>query len=246
MPKGAPIHSVETAGTLDGPGVRYVLFLSGCPLRCKYCHNPDTWSVNLKKFKTADEVLGDILKYKAFFKYSRGGVTASGGEPSLHQDFLIELFEKLKAEGINTAIDTCGYVHLTPTLEKLMMLTDLVLLDIKHLDPLFHQNLTGKSNDLVLGFLNYLKRINKPTWIRVVVLDSYTDNISYIKYLAKFLKKYSIVKRVELLPYHDMGKKKWEALGLKYQLENAKPPSKELMAELENTFKIAGIETVRH
>lgn len=240
----AAVHSVETAGALDGPGIRYVLFLYGCPFRCKFCHNPDTWTASKKSLKSVDEVYEDILKYEPFFKFSNGGVTVSGGEPTMHLEFLIELFGKLKKRGIHTALDTCGYCEITPELEKLLSLTDLVLLDIKHLDPLWHMELTGKPNALVLKFLKYLQKIKKTVWIRTVMIEGWTDSLDYAKSLAKFLKRYSVVKKIELLPYHDMGRKKWEALGLKYQFENLKTPSSQRIKEFKKIFDDAGINVI--
>ena len=235
---------METAGALDGPGLRYVLFLSGCPFRCRFCHNPDTWQSSGKNLKTVDEVFADIMKYESFFKFSQGGVTASGGEPTLHKEFLTELFERLKERGVHTALDTCGYTEITPDLDKLLALTDLVLLDIKHLDPLWHIDLTGKSNNLVFNFLNHLQELKKPVWIRTVIIAGWTDGIDYAGTLAKFLRQYSVIKRLELLPYHDMGKKKWEALGLTYRANDLTPPTKERLAELKNIFESAHIPTI--
>jgi len=152
----AKIHSCETMGALDGPGIRYVLFLKGCPLRCAFCHNPDTWATSSGEEKSAREVADDVIKYREFFKSSGGGFTASGGEPLLHSEFLVELLQILKSANISSAIDTCGSVDITENIEKIVDLADLFLLDIKHLDSDLHKNLTGKSNEKILKFLEYL------------------------------------------------------------------------------------------
>ena len=235
---------METAGALDGPGLRYVLFLQGCPFRCRFCHNPDTWGGGRRNLRTVDEVFGEIVKYESFFKFSNGGVTASGGEPTLHLEFLTELFGRLKARGIHTALDTCGYCEITPELDRLLSLTDLVLLDIKHLDPLWHIELTGKSNNLVINFLKHLQKIRKPVWIRTVVIQGWTDGLDYAGSLAKFLRKFSVIKKIELLPYHDMGRKKWEALGLAYRAQDLKAPDKDRLEQLKNIFESANIPAI--
>ncbi len=244
MEKKHPIHSIETAGALDGPGLRYVFFLYGCPFRCKFCHNPDTWISNKKNLKSVEELYTDILKYENFFKFSGGGVTASGGEPLLHPVFLAELFEKLKEKNIHTALDTCGYSEITDEVKRLVNATDLVLLDIKHLDPLWHQELTGKPNALVLAFLKYLQSKKKKVWLRTVIIEGWTDSISYAESLVKLVKKYSVIEKIELLPYHDMGKKKWDALGMKYHFESLNPPSAKRLKEFVKIFKDAKIDVL--
>ncbi|MCD8377702.1 MAG: pyruvate formate lyase-activating protein [Candidatus Gastranaerophilales bacterium] len=210
-------HSIQTMGTVDGPGIRYVLFLQGCCFRCLFCHNPDTWSGKANTM-SVDETVADILKYKNFYQNSNGGVTVSGGEPLLQIQFLIELFKKLKSENLHTAVDTCGHVDITDNLKELIKYTDLFMLDIKHLDPETHYKLTGKNNDKVLRFLDFLCENNKSIRIRQVLIPGLTMDDEYINYLINFLKKYKLEK-VELLPYHDMAKEKYEKLRITYILK---------------------------
>ena len=232
MPK-ARIHSVETMGALDGPGLRYVLFLQGCPFRCIFCHNPDSWAANTHNEKSAKEVFLDVKKYAEFFKFSDGGVTVSGGEPFLQSGFLEEFFALLKAENISTCADTCGGVDLSDSVKNAIALTDIFLLDIKHLDEQKHLEITGKPFAKTRAFLDYISAQNKRIWIRQVLLENITATEQYAKAMAKFLKPYNIEK-IELLPYHDMGKQKWEKLGLKYPLNDMKPPSKEAVDCVKN------------
>lgn len=238
------IHSILTGGTLDGPGIRYVIFFQMCPFRCKYCHNPDTWSINTLGIKTVDSIYKDIVKYINFFKFSGGGVTVSGGEPLLQAEFLYELFKKLSADDINIAIDTCGYIDLTQTVKEVLNLSNLILLDIKHLDSKIHNELTGKDNAKVLNFLKYLKSINKKVWIRQVLVPTYTTSEEYINNLILFLNAYkNIIDKIELLPYHKMGKEKWEKLGLKYSL-NVEPPDKKIVDKIKKQFENNGYEVL--
>lgn len=230
----AKIHSRETMGALDGPGIRYVLFMKGCPLRCAFCQNPDTWASEGGETLSARDAAADILKYREFFDASGGGFTASGGEPLLQPEFLAELFSILKGAGVHRAIDTCGYVELSESVKKAARLASLVLLDIKHLDGAEHEKLTGKPNARVLEFLEFLSREDIDTHIRAVLINGVSSGEEYISRLANFLKKYSNVKRVDLLPYHDLGAKKWEALGLKYRLgDSAFVPRRDALRALE-------------
>ena len=240
----ARIHSKESAGTVDGPGIRYVVFMQGCPLRCKYCHNPDTWDCNDGKLTSVKEILYEALKYKPFMQFSGGGVTISGGEPLLHKQFIATLFEALKGYDIHTAIDTSGYATIDADLDKVLEHTDLVLLDIKHLNPNAHHELTGVNNIKTLAFLKHLQEKNIKTWIRWVVLPDFNDTAEYAESLAEFLKSYSNIELVELLPYHEMGKYKWEQLGLKYQLDGVEPPSKSKIKELSSILNQHGLETL--
>ena len=212
------VHSFETFGAVDGPGIRFVIFMQGCSLQCKYCQNRDTWEINAGNQYSAEELLNKILKYKNYFLASGGGVTVSGGEPLLQYKFLIELFTLLKKENIHTAIDTSGNVDLTDDMKKLIDLTDLFLLDIKCINDEICKKLTGVSNKKELAFAKYLSSINKPTWIRQVIVPTITDRTEDLLALKDFLSTLTNVEKIELLPYHDLGKSKWIKLGLKYEL----------------------------
>lgn len=236
--KQAYVHSIETFGSVDGPGLRYILFLKGCHLRCKFCHNADTWDMDTDNIQTADEILDHAQRYQAYWG-NEGGITVSGGEPLLQIDFLLELFQKAKQRNINTCIDTAGepftyeaeWFHL---FEQLMEVTDLLLVDIKQIDPHKHRLLTGKSNENILEMFRYLSKINKPIWIRQVLLPGWTDDIEDLKKTRAFIETLSNVKKIEVLPYHSMGAYKWEKLGLKYPLEGVEPPSEESVKQAQN------------
>lgn len=216
----AKVHSVESFGTLDGPGIRYVLFLQGCSLRCKYCHNRDTWDINAGEYRSLDDIFDKILRYKNYIK--NGGVTCSGGEPLLQFEFLIELFKKLKKVGIHTCIDTSGMVKLTDKMKTLIDLTDLFLMDVKHIDPIKCKDLVGVSNERELEFIKYLSSINKPMWIRQVLVPGFTDDENDLVKLGEFINSLNSVQKVEFLPYHTMGKYKWIEYGDKYLLEGVR------------------------
>lgn len=217
----AKVHSIESFGTVDGPGIRFVLFLQGCHLQCKYCHNRDTWDMNGGEYKSLDDIFEKILKYKNYI-YPNGGVTVTGGEPLLQVKFLIELFENLKKENIHTCIDTSGMVTLTPDIKKLLSLTDLVLLDIKHINSDKCKNLVGFGNEKELAFARYLSDNNIHMWIRQVLVPGYTDDEQDLLQLKDFIDSLNTVDKIEVLPYHDMGRYKWEKLGLKYQLDGVR------------------------
>lgn len=216
----ARIHSIESLGTVDGPGLRFVLFMQGCSLKCKYCHNRDTWEQNTGTIVTVDEIVSRVLRYKNFLIPSGGGITASGGEPLLQVKFLITLFEKLRKEGIHTAIDTSGMFNITPDIEKLLSITDLVLLDIKHIDPDKCKELVGVSNEKELSFAQYLSDHGIPIWIRQVIIPGITDDEEDLLKLKQFLSKLKTIERIDLLPYHSLGKMKWKNLGITYELED--------------------------
>ena len=218
----AKVHSIESFGTVDGPGIRFVLFLQGCHLQCKYCHNRDTWDINGGEYKSLDEIFEKIKKYKNYIIPSGGGITVTGGEPLLQVKFLIELFKKVKQEGITTCIDTSGMVNITQDIKELLQYTDLVLLDIKHIDNEKCKQLVGTSNKKELEFAKYLSENNIKIWIRQVIVPGYTDDENDLIKLKEFLKTLKTVEKVQLLPYHDMGKFKWEKLGQKYELENVR------------------------
>ncbi|SCY92344.1 pyruvate formate-lyase-activating protein [Alkaliphilus peptidifermentans] len=213
------IHSIETFGTVDGPGIRYVIFMQGCPLRCQYCHNRDTWNITDGKEMTLNEIIEDIKKYIPFMKSSNGGVTISGGEPTLQLPFITELLKELKSLGIHTCLDTSGYVN-SVNINELLEFVDLVLLDLKEINPTKHISITGVSNERILKFARYLSEIGKPMWIRHVVIPGLTDDLIDVIELSKFIQELDTVEKVELLPYHSMGKVKWKKLMLIYPLEN--------------------------
>ncbi len=215
----ARIHSFESFGTVDGPGIRFVIFMQGCSLKCKYCHNRDTWDLCGGTEYTLEEVLEKIEKYKNYFMPSGGGVTVSGGEPLLQIKFVTELFTILKNKNIHTAVDTSGNFIITEDIKKLIDLTDLFLLDIKCINDEICKSLTGVSNKLELEFAKYLSSIKKDMWIRQVIVPGITDKEEDLLKLREFINSLNCVRNVEFLPYHDMGRFKWENLGLKYPLE---------------------------
>ena len=232
------VHSFESFGTVDGPGIRFVVFLQGCHLKCKYCQNRDTWDTCSGNNFSIEEILNTILKYQAYIKPS-GGVTISGGEPLLQTKALILLFEILKKYNIHTAIDTSGMVKITSNIKKLIDLTDLFLLDIKHIDSEKSKALVGFSNELELEFAKYLNHINKPVWIRQVLIPGITDNEEDLEKLKEFISTLNNVEKVELLPYHDLGRFKWQELGLEYPLYNIKTATNE---DIERARKILRIK----
>ena len=215
------IHSFESLGAVDGPGVRFVVFMQGCSLKCKYCQNRDTWNLKGGTTYSSDEIVEKILRYKNYIM-PNGGVTISGGEPLLQAKFLIELFTELKKYNIHTCIDTAGSVVLTDEIKELIDLTDLFLLDIKCINDEKAINLTGVSNKKELEFARYLSSINKPMWIRQVLVSGYTDDEQDLIKLREFISTLKSVEKVEILPYHDLGKFKWEQLGEIYPLENVR------------------------
>lgn len=225
------IHSIETFGCVDGPGIRFVIFMQGCHMRCRYCHNPDTWSTDENQTMTADELLDKAERYREYWG-TEGGITVSGGEPLLQMDFLIELFAKAKQRGINTCLDTSAQPFSRDPrwfdrFQELMKYTDTILLDIKHIRTDAHKRLTGWGNDNILNCARYLSDIDKPVWIRHVLVPGITDDDSLLHELSDFLSTLHNVKRIDVLPYHTMGKYKYENLGIKYSLSDTEPPSDE-------------------
>ncbi len=225
------IHSTESFGAADGPGVRFIVFMQGCHMRCRYCHNPDTWKMDGGDEVTADEILKRALRFKPYWGKD-GGITISGGEPLLQIDFVIELFKKAKDLGINTCIDTAGnpFTKEEPffsKFEELMKYTDLLLLDLKEINPTRHKDLTGFDNSNIIEMAKYLSEINKPVWIRHVLVPEHSDFDEDLDALGDFIDTLSNVYRVEILPYHTLGKFKWENLGIPYTLESISPPSAE-------------------
>lgn len=229
------VHSVESFGSADGPGVRYIVFLKGCNMRCKYCHNPDTWAKcgenDGAKLMTPQEVLKTAMRYKAYWKQT-GGITVSGGEALLQIDFVTELFKFAKEKGVNTCLDTSGnpFTVEEPFFGKfneLMKYTDLFMLDIKHIDDEEHKKLTGQTNKNILDMAQYLSKNGKKMWIRQVLVPGITTDERYLKQLREFIDTLKTVERVEVLPYHTLGVFKWKELGIPYQLEGVEPPTKE-------------------
>ena len=233
----AKIHSIETFGTVDGPGIRFVTFFQGCNLQCKYCHNRDTWNINEGIYISADELFNKILNYKTYIM-PNGGFTASGGEPLLQPYFLISLFKKLKKENIHIALDTSGMVEITEPIKELLSLTDLVLLDIKHINPEKSKELVGSSNEKELTFAKYLSDNNIPIWIRQVIIPGITDNKEDLIKLKHFISSLKTVQKVELLPYHNLGKHKWETLGLEYNLKDVKLATSEDILRAKKILEI--------
>lgn len=230
------VHSFESFGTVDGPGIRSVVFLQGCPMRCRYCHNPDTWNAEGGTPRSAEEIAREVLKYRNYFA-DRGGVTVSGGEPLLQLDFVLELFGRLKEKGVNTCLDTSGicYREGDERFERLARLTDLVLLDIKHIDEDAHRALTGQSNKNPLAFARFLDEWGVKMWIRHVLVPGITDDDGALMRLRAFLDTLKNVEKVEVLPYHTMGVQKYKKLGIPYSLEGVQPPAKE---RVENAKRI--------
>lgn len=238
MTKGY-VHSLESFGSVDGPGVRYLIFLTGCAMRCQFCHNPDTWNMQSGTPYTADELIAKALKYRSYWK-GEGGITVSGGEPLLQIDFLLELFRKAKDQGIHTTLDTSGnpFTREEPFFGKfreLMKYTDLILLDIKHIDEEQHKLLTGQTNRNILDLAEYLSDIGRPVWIRHVLVPERSDQDVYLKKLRAFIDTLKNVEKVEVLPYHTLGVYKWKELGMEYPLEGIEPPAKE---RVENAKRI--------
>lgn len=235
------IHSIETFGTVDGPGIRYILFFQGCPLRCKYCHNRDTWDTKSGKEYTVDEIITDALKYTSFMKFSGGGITASGGESTLQPEFLSELFKKAKENDIHTCLDTSGFVDIK-TIDPILDNTDLVLLDLKHMVEDKSIDLTGVGMDKALKLARHLDSRNIPVWIRHVLVPGITDDTDNLEKLGQFVATLKNVERFELLPYHSMGIHKWENLGIDYELKDVPDASKEDIKKASEIISKFGVK----
>lgn len=232
------IHSTESFGSVDGPGVRFLIFTQGCNMRCKFCHNADTWNKSSGTLMSADELIATALRYKPYWG-DKGGITVSGGEPLLQIDFLLELFKLAKKNGINTCIDTAGqpFTREEPFFSKfgeLCTLTDLFICDIKHINPEQHKKLTGVKNDNILDMLRFLSDIGKPVWIRQVLVPGITDDSGYLRQTREFIDTLKNVERTEVLPYHTMGAYKWTELGMSYPLEGVQPPTQEGIKSAKN------------
>lgn len=242
MTKGF-VHSVESFGSVDGPGIRFLIFLQGCPMRCQFCHNPDSWKTGIGEERTADELLDQAERFRAYWG-DNGGITVSGGEALLQIDFLLELFEKAKQRGTGTCLDTSAqlFTRKSPFFEKferLMELTDTVLLDIKHIDDEEHRKLTRHSNANILDCARYLSEIDKPVWIRHVLIPGITDKDEYLVRLRDFLSTLHNIERIEVLPYHTLGVYKYEKLGIDYPLKDVQPPAAERVANANDILQQA-------
>ena len=232
------IHSFESLGAVDGPGIRFVVFMQGCHLKCKYCQNRDTWDINSGEQYTVKQVVEKIMRYRNYIVASNGGVTLSGGEPLLQQDFVVSLFQELKKQNISTCLDTSGMFTITDKIKQIVDLTDIFLLDIKSINDETCKWLTGSSNSLELEFAKYINEKNKRIWIRQVLVPGITDKKEDLLELKDFLKTIN-VEKFEFLPYHDLGKYKWEKLGLPYELEDVRVASNK---DVERAKKIMGID----
>ncbi len=239
--KKGRIHSIETCGTVDGPGIRYVIFTQGCPLRCLYCHNPDCRHPEDGKEVTVDELIADIQKYKSYMNSSGGGVTVTGGEPLMQPEFITEIFRRCQELSIHTALDTSGYVNLAIA-KPVLQYVDLVLLDIKSFDKQTYRQVTQVSLEPTLEFARYLDEIERPAWIRFVLVPNLTDASKNIKGLAKFISQLNNIERVEIIPFHKMGEYKWEQLGYDYKLKNTPSAPPELVKTAKDIFQEYGIK----
>lgn len=229
------IHSTESFGTVDGPGVRFVVFFQGCPMRCLYCHNPDTWAFGRGMEKTAAELMAEYDSYKEFLK--SGGITATGGEPLAQPEFLAELFTLAKSKGVHTCLDTSGAVYSPEKhelIDRVLSATDLVMLDIKHIDTHEHKKLTGHGNENILAFAEHLRELKIPVWIRHVVVPDITDKPEYLEKLGEYLASLDNLKALDVLPYHDMAKPKYAELGIDYPLADTPPLPREAAINAKN------------
>ena len=234
------IHSTESFGTVDGPGVRFVIFLQGCPMRCQYCHNPDTWKMNSGSVRSAQSLIKEYERNQAF--YAKGGITVTGGEALMQIDFLLELFRLAKQKNIHTCLDTSGVTYrpgeseYNRKLDRLMDMTDLVMLDIKHIDPEGHKALTGHDNAGILAFAKYLDEKKIPVWVRHVVVPGITDDPGLLYRLGQFIGTLSNVKALDVLPYHIMGVSKYKELDLPYPLQGVEPATNTQAVEAKKTI----------
>ncbi len=240
MVKGR-VHSIETFGTVDGPGIRFILFMQGCPLRCKYCHNRDTWDPKSGKEYTTDEIIAEASKYKSYMDASGGGITASGGEATLQPEFLTELFAKAKKNNIHTCLDTSGFVNID-VVDPILDNTDLVLLDLKHMIDEESKSLTGVGVEKSLNLAKHLDERNIPVWIRHVLVPGVTDSKENLEALGEFVSTLNNVERLELLPYHSMGVHKWENMGLDYELKNVEDATSDDVAKASEIVEKFGVK----
>ncbi len=235
------VHSIETFGTVDGPGIRFIVFMQGCPLRCKYCHNRDTWDAKGGKEYTTDELITEVLKYSSYMKFSGGGLTVSGGEATLQPEFVAELFAKAKKNVIHTCLDTSGFVDIDK-IDPILDNTDLVLLDLKHMIDDKAKDLTGVTIQKTLKLAKHLDERNIPVWIRHVLVPGITDDRENLEALGKFVSTLNNVDRFELLPYHTIGVHKWESMGIEYELKGVPDATPEDIKKASQVLKEFGVE----
>ncbi|MEB3827766.1 pyruvate formate-lyase-activating protein [Phormidium sp. CCY1219] len=235
------IHSLESCGTVDGPGIRFVIFTQGCPLRCLYCHNPDCQKLGEGNQISVDELIAEVQKYRSYMRFSGGGVTVTGGEPLMQPAFVREIFRRCKELGIHTALDTSGYVLLEAA-KPVLDYVDLVLLDIKSYTRDTYRKVTSVSLEPTLNFANYLSEINKPMWVRFVLVPNLTDDPENVEGLAQFVSELKSVEKVEVLPFHKMGEYKWQQLGYEYQLKDTPEPTPEQVEAVMNIFRNYGLQ----
>lgn len=226
------IHSIETMGLVDGPGIRVIIFMQGCPLRCLFCHNPDTWEKGNNHLTTSDEIVNTVRKYRSYIE-DNGGITLSGGEPLFQSEFTLDILKKCKKAGIHTCLDTSGTGYNKKILKEILKYTDLVMLDIKAIESDAYKKITGKSIGEFNYFLDQVQNLNKELWLRQVIVPNINDNIDYINKLAKYIKNIKNVSKVELLPYHTLGVEKYQKLGIKYRLNNIDPMDKQRCIEYQ-------------
>ncbi|CAK9884575.1 MAG: Pyruvate formate-lyase 1-activating enzyme [Candidatus Erwinia impunctatus] len=239
------IHSFESCGTVDGPGIRFITFFQGCLMRCLYCHNRDTWVTHGGQEITVDELMKEVVTYRHFMNASGGGVTASGGEAILQAEFVRDWFRACKKEGINTCLDTNGFVRrYDPVIDELLDVTDLVMLDLKQINDEIHQVLVGVSNHRTLGFAHYLAKKKIRTWIRYVVVPGYTDDDDSAHRLGAFTRDMGNVEKIEMLPYHELGKHKWTTMGEEYKLDGVHPPRAETMERIKTILASYGHKVI--
>lgn len=226
--KAGHVHSIDSCGMVDGPGIRYLIFLSGCALRCKYCHNPDTWDLKSGRIMTVGEIIQDIKKYKSFIKFSDGGVTITGGDPLVQLDFVEAILTHCKAQGLHTAVDTSGY-GAEHTVKRVLAHTDLLLLDIKSINPATYKKVTGVDIERTLATLRIAQEMKVSVWIRFVLVPGLTDDVKDMYELAAFLRPYDNVERVEVIPFHKIGEYKWRDIGQEYELWDTPVPTQEAL-----------------
>jgi len=237
------VHSFETFGTADGPGIRFIVFFQGCIMRCLYCHNRDTWPLKAGRSVTVNELMNEIVTYKHFIMPNGGGVTASGGEAILQSEFVSRWFKACHLENIHTCLDTNGYHHVNSKVQELIDESDLIMLDLKQIDNKIHKKLTGVSNKKILAFAKYLQKIGKRTWIRYVVVPGFTDDDKSANELGKLISDMQNIEKVELLAYHKLGAYKWQAFGESYQLENVEPPPIITLQRISEIIQSYGVKT---